>query len=223
MALSDQKRTQWAEHAPDVLVITPEVARQVTAMLEVAASPQGTGSLAQIPGYRVAGKTGTAQKLDPVTGAYSSERYMAWFAGYLPADDPKAVIVVAVDEPQEEHTGGQVAAPVFAEIATAAMQHMGVLPTSLPAQMPQAEEDTTLAQQATQTEEPPWVDEVRFAEGRIPSFIGMTAAEALDTYVEHRMDVDIEVHGSGTVVRQDPSVGSDVGRTRRVRLYLAQQ
>jgi cell division protein FtsI (penicillin-binding protein 3) len=95
-------------------VIPARTARQVTSMLELVVSPEGTGSRADIEGYRVAGKTGTAQKPGP--DGYLEDKYVASFAGFAPAGDPELVTVVMVDEPQQVHYGGVVAAPVFRRI-----------------------------------------------------------------------------------------------------------
>jgi cell division protein FtsI (penicillin-binding protein 3) len=89
----------------------------------------GTGKAASVIGYTTGGKTGTAQKVDPVTHRYSHQKYAAWFAGFVPADDPALVIVVMVDEPGGEHRhGGDVAAPVFSRVAEPVLRYLGVLP-----------------------------------------------------------------------------------------------
>lgn len=88
---------------------------------------EGTGTRAQIPGYTVAGKTGTAAKPEP-TGGYSDTRYVASFVGIVPASAPRLVVLVAVDEPKEEILGGVIAAPAFAEIAGFALQYLDVPP-----------------------------------------------------------------------------------------------
>ncbi len=109
-------------------VISKKTARQLTRMLEgVVAS--GSGSKAAISGYRVAGKTGTAAKVEP-TGFYSTERYVASFVGFAPADEPRVVVFVSVDEPQQEIFGGTVAAPLFAQITEAALTHLEVGPNN---------------------------------------------------------------------------------------------
>ena len=99
-------------------------------ILRGAVLPGGTGALAAVPGYDVAGKTGTAQKADLLTGGYSATRTVSSFVGFLPADDPKLCILVMVDEPQTAHWGGTVAAPVFQRIAAQAVRHLGILPKS---------------------------------------------------------------------------------------------
>jgi len=107
--------------------ISPETAAQVLHLMEGVVSPVGTGRLAGLRGVRVAGKTGTAQKLDRESGRYHADRFVAWFIGIVPADDPKLVIVAAVDDPVGPlHTGGTVAAPLFAEVAASSLLHMGI-------------------------------------------------------------------------------------------------
>lgn len=95
-------------------VLSSETADQVTRMLEMAVSPEGTGSRAAFEDYRVAGKTGTAQKAGP--GGYQEEKFVASFAGFAPVEDPRLVTVVMLDEPQDSHYGGEVAAPLFRRI-----------------------------------------------------------------------------------------------------------
>ena len=90
----------------------------------------GTGKEARIMGYKVAGKTGTAQKFDPATGKYSDTNYIASFIGYLPAEQPKVTILVILDEPQGFYWGGSVAAPVFARVGLRIMRYLGIPPDS---------------------------------------------------------------------------------------------
>jgi cell division protein FtsI/penicillin-binding protein 2 len=115
-------------------VISRETARLVTAMMRAVVS-EGSGVEAQIPGYTVAGKTGTAAKPDE-EGGYSDTRYVASFAGFVPAERPRLVVLVAVDEPQGTIWGGTVAAPAFARIAEFALRYLDVppdAPETLPA------------------------------------------------------------------------------------------
>jgi cell division protein FtsI/penicillin-binding protein 2 len=107
-------------------VISSPTAGQLLTMMQGVVS-EGTGTRAQVPGYTVAGKTGTAAKADP-KGGYSDTRYVASFVGIVPATAPKLVILVAVDEPQEDIFGGVVAAPAFAKIAALALQYLDVPP-----------------------------------------------------------------------------------------------
>jgi cell division protein FtsI (penicillin-binding protein 3) len=105
--------------------ITTETAHMLTEILEGVVT-HGTGSRAAVPGYRVAGKTGTAQKVDPHTGHYSATRFVGSFIGYAPTDDPRVAIVVVIDEPHTEAWGGFVAAPVFRRIVEHALPYLGV-------------------------------------------------------------------------------------------------
>jgi len=111
-------------------VISPRVARQLRRMLEAVVATGGSGTRAAIRGYRVAGKTGTVHK--SAVGGYAEDRYVAAFAGVAPASAPRFVAVVFVDEPRgEQYFGGQVAAPVFAEIMAGALRLRGVAPDGL--------------------------------------------------------------------------------------------
>lgn len=105
--------------------ISAETAQVLSGILEGVVS-HGTGGKAALPGFRVAGKTGTAQKIDPQTGRYSPTLFVASFVGYLPAEDPRLAILVVVDEPHTEQWGGTIAAPVFRRVAEQALPYLGV-------------------------------------------------------------------------------------------------
>lgn len=107
-------------------VISSETSRTMIDILRGVVLPGGTGTLAAVPGYDVAGKTGTAQKVDPHTGRYSRTRTVASFVGFLPADDPQLTILVVIDDPKTDQWGGTVAAPVFQRIAAEAVRHLGI-------------------------------------------------------------------------------------------------
>jgi cell division protein FtsI (penicillin-binding protein 3)/stage V sporulation protein D (sporulation-specific penicillin-binding protein) len=107
-------------------VISERTAGQLRNMLEGVLEPGGTASSVSVPGYVLAGKTGTAQKV--VGGTYSEDEYVASFVGFAPAERPKLLVTVVVDEPLYVHTGGEVAAPVFGEIASFALPYLGVSP-----------------------------------------------------------------------------------------------
>ncbi|SPP63620.1 peptidoglycan D,D-transpeptidase FtsI family protein [Nitrospira lenta] len=106
-------------------VVSPETARTVTSILEGVVT-DGTGNKAAIPGFRVAGKTGTAQKIDPRTGGYSSTLFVGSFVGFVPADNPRLAMIVVIDEPQGESWGGTVAAPVFRRVGEQVLNYLGV-------------------------------------------------------------------------------------------------
>ena len=107
-------------------VISTETSAQLRRMLEGVLEPGGTASSVSVPGYVLAGKTGTAQKVED--GTYSDSRYVASFVGFAPAQNPKLLVTVVVDEPLYVHTGGEVAAPVFGDIASFALPYLGISP-----------------------------------------------------------------------------------------------
>ena len=123
------------DEVPATRVISAEHAAAVTSMLESVVRPGGggTGTRAYIPTHRVAGKTGTAWYYDVQRGAYDDENYISLFAGFAPVSNPKIVTVVTIHEPQgEEYGGGQVAAPVFANITAGALRILNVPPDIVP-------------------------------------------------------------------------------------------
>jgi len=116
--------------APEVVgrPIRGDTARIMRDLMARVTEAGGTGTRAAIEGYRVGGKTGSAQKPGP--GGYSETDYMATFVGFLPVDSPEISLIVTLDEPQPLHTGGLVAAPVFAEIADQAVRYLDIPPSS---------------------------------------------------------------------------------------------
>ena len=115
-------------------IVSRAVSEQMLSMLRGVVL-EGTGTEAAIPGYTVAGKTGTAAKIDP-DGRYSTSRYVASFVGLVPASKPRLVIMVMVDEPRASIWGGTVAAPAFKDIASFNLQHLEIPPDALPAKQP---------------------------------------------------------------------------------------
>jgi cell division protein FtsI (penicillin-binding protein 3) len=110
-------------------VITPTTAAEIRQMLEGVLGPEGTASQVSIPGYQLAGKTGTASKINPETGEYSESKFVASFIGFAPANDPKLLCAVVVDEPSSGSIyGGAVAAPAFGQIMSFALPYLGIAP-----------------------------------------------------------------------------------------------
>jgi cell division protein FtsI/penicillin-binding protein 2 len=104
-------------------------AKDITNALKLVTKDGGTAKAAAVPGYEVAGKTGTAQKF--IDGAYSHEKYVASFIGYLPADDPAFVLLISADEPTEgSHYGGSVAGPAFSNIAEQTLRYLQIAPVN---------------------------------------------------------------------------------------------
>jgi len=211
-------------------VVSPETARQVADWLEgVVADPDGTGKRARLPGWRVAGKTGTAQKADPVSGGYSADKHFSSFVGFAPADAPRVAIGVFIDEPKGEIYGGEVAAPVFRDVAEHAMKSRGV---------PQSGPTSTLAAMAPapsgafeplpEREETAPVPPVEFAPRRPPQGSGAVAVPALHglaarSALRRLESVDLagDIRGTGRVTGQVPRAGERVERGTRIRLTLS--
>lgn len=123
------QRRSHAVHGERVMSV--KTARLVRSMLELVVQ-EGTGTRARVAGYRVAGKTGTVHK--NINGRYSSDRYIALFAGMVPASRPRLVAVVMVDEPRRnKRFGGEAAAPLFGAIMVDAVRLMNIPPDILPA------------------------------------------------------------------------------------------
>ncbi len=114
-----------AQPLPETRVLPAGLANQLATMLESVVE-EGTGKAADVPGYRVAGKTGTAQRAS--RGSYTAGRHVAWFAGFFPMPDPKVVIVVCVDQPVSDYWAADVAAPAFGRIASRVVTLLGLVP-----------------------------------------------------------------------------------------------
>lgn len=199
-------------------VLSAQTTKIITRMLEGAVEKGGTGTLAAVPGFKVAGKTGTAQKVDPVTGGYSRDRYLASFGGFVPADDPRLVILVMIDEPQGKSYGGLVAAPVFSRIASQALSQMKVVPQQ-PVNGPRLAPLPVLVEDSA-----PVMPVAAMANGKdgaplMPSFIGMSARQVLQTM--ERTGLNISLRGSGRVVDQSPRPGRKVSYGNETWVRLA--
>jgi cell division protein FtsI (penicillin-binding protein 3) len=187
--------------------ISPRTAAIVTDLLRGVVDG-GTGTQAQIEGLAVAGKTGTAQKVDPKTGRYSARQRMSSFIGFVPADAPRFVILVVIDSPRTATYGGLVAAPVFRRIAEYAVDRLGLRATSVP--VPLQEAGSPRPQLASWTA----------ADGRrgMPSFIGLSMREAVVQAA--RAGWEVHVQGSGFVIAQDPLPGAETAQGKKLALQF---
>ena len=212
------------ESEPRVIrrAISNETAAELTSIMESVVE-RGTARRAQVPGYTVAGKTGTASKLvqttDPETGrvslAYSENNNYASFVGFVPSDRPRLVVLVTIDTPRNGgNTGGAVAAPIFQRIVEASLRHLAVVPTVHPASpmlVPSSivSSKPSLAVVATSTvvNSSTHRDLSDVEPGVMPNLRGLSAREAV-----RRLGVSglgIHVVGDGVVVRQQPSAGTE--------------
>jgi cell division protein FtsI (penicillin-binding protein 3) len=190
-------------------VINEETARKVTRMMETVTEPGGSGTKAAIKGFRVAGKTGTAQKFNLKQGTYSSEEFIASFVGFAPSRNPVITAIVIVDEPKEDIYGGVVAAPIWADMVTKTLKYLNV---------PALEQGVVPGEVQNNGE--------RWASGTVPSqpndlnvmpdLKGLTLREALMRLGSSIARV--QVSGSGIVVTQDPAAGKRIGGAVSLKL-----
>jgi len=220
------------EVAPHVRrrVVSKEVARAVAEMLVAVTEGEGTGTEAAVDGYRVAGKTATAQKSDPKTGRYSIDKYIGSFVGFVPAEKPVVAIAVTLDEPMLAHAGGEVAAPIFRHVAQAALKMAGLTPRTTDktdvAVLSHSPDPANIAYAALREAagKKPAVQEV-VATGvvpagkiRIPNLTGVPARQAVKQMIG--LGLTPLVKGSGLIVSQLPPPGSVVDNASEVTLVL---
>ncbi len=203
-------------------VVSTKTAKSLVTMLEGVVEKEGTAPRAKMAEYRVAGKTGTAQKVDPVAGGYSDKR-IASFAGIVPADDPHAVILVVIDEPKTDVSGGLVAAPAFKEIATSVMAYLGV-PPSRPRQLGAPPALAFNSAEREESRQKPVAGESDVTERtdrgtvRVPDLQGRLGRDAVERLLTAALQPRLS--GSGRVVSQTPPAGSIVEKGSRVNVEL---
>lgn len=213
-------------------VISAETAISLRGMLE-GVTLNGTAKKAQLDGYSAAGKTGTAQKIDPKTKAYSATKYVGSFVGFAPASNPQVAIIVVIDEPAGAYHGGDVAAPVFREVAEQILPALGVEPDietkSVPQLIAQVNEDperaAKLREEQAQSEQQrqatmPTVDnnggrggEVVYASATkkailMPDLRGRSVRDVARTCAQ--LGLQVKARGEGSVLKQSPSAGTEV-------------
>jgi cell division protein FtsI (penicillin-binding protein 3) len=201
-------------------VLKEETAREVTAMLEEVVQ-KGTGTRAALAGHRAAGKTGTAQKVDPIRGGYGEKR-LSSFLGFAPADAPRVAILVAIDEPEgkgAEITGGTVAAPPWGAIAHEALRQLDVMPEESKQDAPVLV--SALAPQVAQdaSEDSAARVSLRAGQALVPDVSGLGARSAIRRLAQ--AELEPELRGSGRAVAQSPRAGAIVKRGARVKVTLA--
>jgi cell division protein FtsI (penicillin-binding protein 3) len=204
-------------------VVTPGVARTVAEMLTAVTEEGGTAVEAAIPGFRVAGKTSTAQKVDPATGKYSSEKYTAVFVGFVPVDHPRIVAAVVLDEPLIGRYGGDLAGPVFRRIAEASLRYLGVIPAGPASAWSRPDPSSRGATKSPPPVPPspaPSVEPAAAPPGsvRVPDATGMAAHDVVVALTKAGLVPQIE--GWGRAVRQSPAPGNGAPKGSPVRVVL---
>ncbi|MBW2310745.1 MAG: transpeptidase family protein [Deltaproteobacteria bacterium] len=188
-------------------VISQETARKVEAILRGVVEKDGTAPRAAIQGYTVAGKTGTAQKVDPIEKTYSNKKYVAYFGGFAPSESPEIAILVALDEPKDTPYGGVVAAPVFRDVGGWTLNHLNVAPSV----------STVLARRGlivpAAYERGSGMEEKGPARGfdvpgLVPDVKGLGVREVLKK--ARVLGLRVIVKGSGLAVKQSPTAGLPV-------------
>jgi cell division protein FtsI (penicillin-binding protein 3) len=190
-----------------VRVISDRTAALLNEMLKAVVS-RGTGVRAALSEHVAAGKTGTAQKA--VKGGYSPDKFIASFGGYVPADRPRLVILVVVDEPRGEQYGGIIAAPAFQEIAEASLRYLGVPPS-----IPQRSIGARPSQLAAFSQKPP-----EAGRAAVPDLRGLDGRAAVAQATATGLLV--QAVGSGVVTAQEPGPGEALPENRRITLTLAE-
>jgi cell division protein FtsI (penicillin-binding protein 3) len=193
------------ENQPHVVrrVISEKSAKLLASMLRDVTHEGGTGTMANIEGFEVAGKTGTAQKADTVNGGYSKKR-VGSFVGFVPANDPRLVALVLIDEPESQVYGGVVAAPVFRNIAQGALRRLAVAPErTTPVAATAKQLDSAAEPRLVKRSEAP--APATIDADAVPSFIGLSFREALEK--AQTLNVKIRLQGNGYVVKQTPAAG----------------
>lgn len=197
-------------------VISPEVAASVVEAMKTVVEPDGTGKKAALDGYVIAGKTGTAQTVDPHTKRYSGTHYIASFVGFPVGVEPKIVILTMLDDPRGSYYAAETAAPLFHNVLNAVVTRFGI-----PMKMPLAEKTTTLNLSQAHPAPPAKLELQGTApNGKLvftmPDLRGMTIREALTTLQGGTFQVD--VNGGGWLKTQVPEPGTKVGEFDRIRL-----
>jgi len=201
-------------------VLSQETARKVSGILEGVVSKKGTAEKAAIPGFRVAGKTGTAKKIDEQTGKYSNRKHVSIFVGFVPVNDPKMVILVAIDEPKGVTYGGLIAGPVFSEVGKWALNNMHVQPDLEVASMDTAREARVDNVPATRSNvvRKPIIEETADTEspGASRIFSGQTIRQVLQK--GNSLGLAVVIDGTGKAVMQSPDPGTPLEGITSIRV-----
>ncbi len=213
-------------------VISAATAIALRGMLE-GVTLRGTAKQAQLDGYSAAGKTGTAQKIDPKTRSYSATKFVGSFVGFAPVSNPQIVIIVVIDEPSGAYHGGDVAAPIFREVAEQVLPVLGAMPDietkSAPELVAQVNENperaAKLREEQAQSEQQrqatmPTVDSNGGRNGEVvyavatkkamlmPDLRGRSVRDVARTCAQ--LGLQVEARGEGRVLKQSPSAGTEV-------------
>ena len=209
-SIVDQRREEIRNYYPLKVrdVISPETAEKVRRVLEGVVRKDGTAPQAAIKKYSVAGKTGTAQKVDPIKKTYSSKKFVAIFGGFTPSDSPALVILVALDEPKGIPYGGIVAAPVFRDVGYWTLNHLNVAPSHQAVNLRAVQKDLSHPIERNK--------KLAFLRpdlpGSIPNFLGQGVRDVLKK--AKKLGLRVVIEGSGMVVKQFPEPGTPLKKDK---------
>lgn len=211
--ISDSQGNAIIQNKPHVVsrVLSQQTADKVIDMLTEVTREGGTATKAALPGYTVAGKTGTSQKF--VKGAYSHTKFMSSFVGIVPAENPKLVILVTIDEPQGVVYGGLVAAPVFKKIAWESLRDLGIpslTPSAPPSGSPLIREASLLPKTLSSSQD-----------DLLPDFRGLSKRKVLALLDE--VGLQGEMVGSGAAISQSPAPGSVIEKGKVCRVQFREE
>jgi len=237
-AIRDHETGETTEIRPVTLrrVLSDEQVAKVKIMLNGVTSENGTGKGARVPGFPVAGKTGTAQKVNPERRGYISGGYISSFAGFLPTNDPKFVIYVAVDRPRRGYYGAAVAAPLFSRVAKFAVRRAGLAPVLI-----NEDNFVPLARREIVPERPTHRPIEEFSQKKlnteaeggnvlsdqesddvalevVPDFTGLTLREVLGRL--SGTGINVRMHGHGFVTKTSPAQGIRFAERKEFDVYL---
>jgi cell division protein FtsI (penicillin-binding protein 3) len=206
------------------------IARMIADMLVAVTEPGGTGVEAAVPGFRVAGKTATAQKVDPLTGKYAADKFTASFMGFVPAERPRIVVAIVLDEPTIGRYGGDLAGPVFRRVAESTLRYLGVTPMASTPKIAEVKQVDDPAVAALAGMRPAFVDSdpstslpvPPVPEGtpavEVPNTTRLLARQAVVALTQAGFVPRVE--GVGRIVRQLPAPGTLAPKGTTVRLLL---
>lgn len=194
-------------------VISSKTARKLTRILEGVVRDKGTGVKAAIRGFCVAGKTGTAQKVDPVTKKYSNRKYVAVFFGFVPADQPRLVILVVIDEPKGVSYGGVVAAPVFRQVGLWTLNYLRINPNVqlVDKGMDEKEDGNEISGTDRVSQK-----HLKIELGFLPDFAGLGMREVIKK--GRSLGLKVFLEGTGLAFKQDPGPGVPLKDVHKVRV-----
>ena len=204
------------ENQPHVVrrVISEKTAKLLASMLQDVTNEGGTGVMANVEGFEVAGKTGTAQKADAVHGGYAAKKRVGSFVGFVPANNPRLVALVLIDEPEVNVYGGIVAAPVFRNIAQGALRRLAVAPDKASLLPVAGSEAEKLNRRPVKRTNPSMAAD---SDG-MPDFVGLSLREALEK--AQTLKVKLRIQGTGYVVKQSRAPGNGSNDAEVVLLNL---